>query len=221
MVNKKDLVIVALATFCLTATLFMIRSTQSNPSIGGYDSWTDLNGDGTVDIYDAITLANAYGTSGDSTRNVNVTNWPSQVSDFQILHWQLNITAHPGFIGISEKYLDGYCGGHAKLSVFMIDGGSFSQGNYTFTLIFEGVFWQVNVNGVNGMTGVSDEPVYLDLVSYVNMSSLGTGSVSGGDTPPPFITDIKGPNFRLWFSATSTQPESWGVFDIYAYLRND
>jgi hypothetical protein len=78
MVKKKDLIIVALATFCLTATLFMVRPTKSNPGIGEYNSWTDLNGDGTVDIYDAITLADAYGTSGDSTRNVNVVSMPSR-----------------------------------------------------------------------------------------------------------------------------------------------
>ncbi len=45
MVKKKDLVIAALATFCLTAALFMIRSIKSNPSIGGYDHWADINGD--------------------------------------------------------------------------------------------------------------------------------------------------------------------------------
>jgi hypothetical protein len=43
---------------------------------GKYDPWTDLNDDGTVDIYDAISLANTFGTSGDPTKNVNVANWP-------------------------------------------------------------------------------------------------------------------------------------------------
>ena len=70
---KKDLIIVALATFCLTATLFMIRTSWSGSD---WDPWVDIKEDGTVDIYDAITLANAYGTSGDTTKNVTVTNWP-------------------------------------------------------------------------------------------------------------------------------------------------
>jgi hypothetical protein len=70
---KKDLIIVALATFCLTATLFMIRTSWSGSD---WDPWVDIKEDGTVDIYDAISLANAYGTSGDTTKNVTVTNWP-------------------------------------------------------------------------------------------------------------------------------------------------
>jgi hypothetical protein len=72
---KKDLIIVALATFFLTATLFMIRPTLSNPGIGEYDAWNDLNGDGTIDMYDAINFAGTFNTKGDPTKNVNVTNW--------------------------------------------------------------------------------------------------------------------------------------------------
>ena len=219
MIKKRDLIIAVWVTFCLTAMLFMVRTTRSQIP-GQYDPWLDITGDGKIQIDDVAWVSKAYGTTGDPTKNVNVTNWPSQASDFQVLHWQLNITAHSGPIGNSEKSLDGYCGGYAKLSIFMVEG-TFSQGNYTFTLIFEGLFWQVNVNGVNGTTGMSYEPAYLNLVYDVNMSSLGTGTVSGEGMPSPFMTDIKGPNFRLWFSATSTQPESWGVFDIYAYLRND
>ncbi len=71
---RKDLIVVALATFCLTATLFMVVLTRSADD-PNWDPWVDIKEDGTVDIYDAITLANAYGTSGDTTKNVTVTNW--------------------------------------------------------------------------------------------------------------------------------------------------
>ncbi len=64
MINKKDLIIVALATFCMTAILFMTIPTRSSSTIGGYDPWVDLNDDGSIDIFDAITLADAYGTKG-------------------------------------------------------------------------------------------------------------------------------------------------------------
>jgi hypothetical protein len=72
MVTKKGLVIAVLATFCLTSVLFMIRPIGSNPGIGEYDPWNDLNSDGAVDIYDAINLAGTYGTSGDPTKNVTI-----------------------------------------------------------------------------------------------------------------------------------------------------
>ena len=64
---RRDLVVVALATFCLTASLFMIRASRS-----GWDPWADIKEDGIVDIYDAIMLSNAFGTSGDTTKNVTI-----------------------------------------------------------------------------------------------------------------------------------------------------
>jgi len=75
-VTKKDLVIAILSTFCLTAALFIIIPTRSSPGIGEYDPWVDLNDDGTINILDCIIISGAFGTSGDPTKNVNVTNWP-------------------------------------------------------------------------------------------------------------------------------------------------
>jgi hypothetical protein len=64
MVTKKDLIIVALATFCLTATLFMIIPTRSQSETGTYDPWIDTNDDGAINILDSITLGNHFLTSG-------------------------------------------------------------------------------------------------------------------------------------------------------------
>lgn len=64
MVTKKDLIIVALATFCLTATLFTIIPTRSLSPSGTYDPWVDTNDDGAIDIYDALILASRFNTNG-------------------------------------------------------------------------------------------------------------------------------------------------------------
>jgi hypothetical protein len=69
---RKDVVVAVLATLCLTATLLMIRPTLSNPGIGEYDPWADLNDDGNIDIYDAIKLADAFGTSGTSINKTDL-----------------------------------------------------------------------------------------------------------------------------------------------------
>jgi hypothetical protein len=74
---KKDLIIAVLSTFCLTSTLFLVIPTRSSSNSFPYDPWVDLNGDGKIDIYDITWAAELYDTSGDPTRNVNVTNWPS------------------------------------------------------------------------------------------------------------------------------------------------
>lgn len=80
MVTKRDLIIV-LATFCLTFALFTIVPAGSNYKTSGtgeYDPWVDLNGDGVVDSTDLGMLGAAFGTAGDPTKNVNVTNWPAE-----------------------------------------------------------------------------------------------------------------------------------------------
>lgn len=76
MVDKKDLVIAVLAASCLTFTLFSILPSKSSPSAAPYDPWLDTNDDGTINMRDIGAMCNAFGTYGDPTKNVNVTNWP-------------------------------------------------------------------------------------------------------------------------------------------------
>lgn len=63
MVTKRDLVIAVLATFCLTATLFMILPTESSPAVE-YDPWVDLDDDGKIGIKDLYKIATSFGTTG-------------------------------------------------------------------------------------------------------------------------------------------------------------
>jgi len=66
MLKKKYTLILALVS-CLTATLFIVGST-------GYDPWVDYDDDGNIDASDLHTFSKEYGTTGDPTKNVNVTN---------------------------------------------------------------------------------------------------------------------------------------------------
>jgi len=76
--NKRDMIIVALATFCLTATLFIILPSRS----ADYTPWGDVSGptvgesDGTINMRDIQYEIMLFNTNGNTTRNVNVTNWP-------------------------------------------------------------------------------------------------------------------------------------------------
>jgi len=69
MTTKKDSVIVILATFCLTLTLFGIMPTRS---AGTYDPWLDTNEDGRIDGKDIGAAAKAFGTLGDPTKIVTI-----------------------------------------------------------------------------------------------------------------------------------------------------
>ncbi len=98
MITKKDLVIVVLATFCLSATVFTVIPTRSQN--GKYDPWLDINTDGTINIIDLANTARAFGSSGDPTRMVIVMN-----SHYE---WYSNETVGPrrgwGFLNETAGY---------------------------------------------------------------------------------------------------------------------
>ncbi len=71
---KKDIIITALLTFCLTATVFMVATSRS----AEYDPWVDLNDDGKIDIFDVVGMTSRYAATGNPTKNVTVTNWPTK-----------------------------------------------------------------------------------------------------------------------------------------------
>jgi hypothetical protein len=55
-----------------------------------YDPWLDYNDDGKISLADLVSLAQSYGTTGDPTKNVNVTNWPIATNYLTVM---LNVTA--------------------------------------------------------------------------------------------------------------------------------
>ena len=57
-------------------TSIIVLGIQSSSSASQYDPWTDVNGDGVIDISDAALLGLGWGATGDPTRDVNVMNWP-------------------------------------------------------------------------------------------------------------------------------------------------
>jgi hypothetical protein len=73
--NKRDLVIVALATFCLTSTLFMILPSRSAEP---YNPWGDVSGptigepDGTINMRDINYEILRFNTFGDTAKNVTI-----------------------------------------------------------------------------------------------------------------------------------------------------
>ena len=76
--NRKDLIVAVLATFCLTATLFVILPSRS----ADYDPWADVSGpiqgteDGVINMRDISYEIQHFNAAGDTTKNVTVVNWP-------------------------------------------------------------------------------------------------------------------------------------------------
>jgi hypothetical protein len=109
---RRDVIIAVIATFCLTSTLFMI--TTSNSQVGEYNPWADYNEDGVIDIFDIVPGAVSFGAEGDSTRNVNVTNWPSVINMSTYPSTGMNISLGPVTIppqttwNFPPIFVDGY-----------------------------------------------------------------------------------------------------------------
>jgi len=98
---KKGVIIAILATFCLTATLFIILPIKSSPSAGEYNPWADIDDNGKIDMKDIGITAKMFGASGDPTKLVKVGSYDSNTSTQNI-----TIPAHTsGNINITT---DGY-----------------------------------------------------------------------------------------------------------------
>lgn len=141
---RKGVIFYVLITFCLRALMFAVVPIRSgNP----YDPWADINEDGKINMYDIGYTAQRYGATGDSTKNVNVTNWPSPLlpnfvydsgmftlgpwnsSEFWTNH-DLNVAGYRQ-VSICVSY-SGYLGIQMKIRVRMGDFTGQSVDNYNW-----------------------------------------------------------------------------------------
>ena len=205
MATNKNLIIIALTTFCLTATVFTVVPTRSQNN--RYDPWLDTNDDGLVNIVDLAKTATAFGSSGDPTKNVNVTNWPS--ASYTLINGTLNMSQHE----LSTSAF--YCGGYSRLSL-MIWTTSASIGVNNSVIIY-----------LYGLQWVSDSHLPL---SYANENPISSNvfnttisSTSFFSGPGFFITETKGPYCALLFNYIGDNlPANWWVAINYCvYLRNE
>ena len=89
MIKKRYIVIALGMISVLLAVLFYSSVILAQPS--EYDPWLDYNEDGTIDVNDLSPLGQSYGSSGDSTKNVNVTNFPRNLN-VSIVRHSWNVT---------------------------------------------------------------------------------------------------------------------------------
>ena len=85
----------------LLGSLLLVGASSS----ATYDPWVDLDESGDVDIFDVVTLAGSYQTTGDPTKNVNVLNWP--VSDDVSVWWSEPLVPSAK-ITSSGRHADGF-----------------------------------------------------------------------------------------------------------------
>jgi hypothetical protein len=206
--RRKSLVIAVLFTFCLTVSVFSVIPVSS---IGTYDPWLDSNDDGKIDLKDYFAVGKAYGTSGDPTKNVNVTNLTPSISDYEVLKMgRINIT------GSFYDYMANYSGGYSRIGLLVSIVGVKNKGvSYQMTLTLPLVFWYVT-------------SPYSHVVeagpSWAFTVQVDAGGGCSYDVPSPFFLENKAPYFEVALHLTTNYPQPtqvWAIVEVSAYLRSE
>jgi len=104
---KKKYIIIAVGIICILLGSFFINNVLLAQSSGEYDPWLDYNEDGTIDVNDLYPLGQTYGSSGDPTKDVFVTNWPGMESGLDQSLGSATIPPYGEWYS-SSALLDGY-----------------------------------------------------------------------------------------------------------------
>jgi hypothetical protein len=207
----KDLIIVALATFCLTATIFMVVPTKSG-SGSDYYQWADLDDNGKVDILDAISLANAFGTSGDPTKNVNVTNPRTKVIQTDV---NISVIDSPGPHGIGGSITDAFeTEGFDRMfvSAALIDVSEYNGPNW-ITIDLSGVYWHWGI--INGTEMKTYNAVDSDRTARIDIGSTDEIPVSSESSAE---IAVRAPKCSLSFFAITWYTRAWLLVRVSIYL---
>jgi hypothetical protein len=215
MTKKKDLIIAILATFCLTATLFLIIPTTSQSPSGTYDSLADLNHDGTINILDAILFANHFGTSGDPTLSVNVTNPNSETIERDLnitINWDDPIHGGPHGFGYTDVFSsEGYSRMFVRAAILDISNYTYATTN----LYLGGVNWYWGTaNGSDLKTFTWAYPDEQLAVTYEGGSYLPVSSQNSSEFA------IEGPQCSIQFAAYSWMGYGWVKIRVSVYLTD-
>lgn len=202
--NKKDAVIVALATLCLTVTLFSIIPVMSTPV---YDAWKDVNDDGVIDVKDWQLVKIAIPSMGDPAKNVTVTNWQPT---HKVMHYisKENISFTSGsasFFNWSGIVPNIYAEGYSRITFYLMIENI--DPLMTVRIEISNLFWQSDADGITVR-----EDITLCSITFSGTTregtNLGSTGVLGEYVYPRVY--VAGPQF----SGTAT-------VSIDAYLRND
>jgi hypothetical protein len=172
-----------------------------------YNPWLDYDENGAVGLTDLVNLANSYGTTGDSTKNVTVANWPQAYS---LQNGTMDITnAHQYATPLI------YCGGYSRLSIlWRADAASLGMGN-DITIYLGSIRWRDFV-GPYECASV-EHPL-----SGCNITVPDGGYGFGGGIS--YMTETYAPYCYLNFLTVynPSLPANWSVTIGYAvYLRNE
>jgi hypothetical protein len=207
---RKDVIFAVITTFCLCALMFTVMPIRSGQP---YDPWADLDESGKIDMKDIASVASRFGTAGDSTKNVNVTNWQSARTAYEFEYvGTINSSAPP-----YHPILNIFCGGYSRIGFFMRPEQA-SAGTFNLTALLTGLFWFDHPVPY----ALSTEPV-TDPLAFTQTVYVVDGSIRNWGGPYTFLKETKAPycDLDFKFSLSPSLANSWATFSVYVYLRNE
>jgi hypothetical protein len=202
--NKKDVIIAVLATFCLTAIIFMalpIRSANNS-----YDPWLDYNGDGKISLSDLVTLAQSYGTTGNPAKNVYVTNPSYAVAAKELnISWTNTYGASLNWHYTPAGY--GWTGGYSKIFIHLL-----GVDEYPLSVLVNNT---VYVSSIAWNSSADIASIEQFNPSKCNITIPYGLSSTVGDF------EIKAETIEwISFTVTSTTQSGWVDLEVHTYLTN-
>ena len=223
---RRDVLVAVFITFCITSVLFAVKPIGSQTTVQ-YDPWADINDDGKIDLKDIIYEIRLFGTTGDPTKNVNVTNWPTQQAEPS---WKVERAYQLSrqYINVSWDLLGGadgtdwiFVGGYSKMVVyFEAVAVSHTQKTDTTTITLDYIDWGIKTSDGRWM-GYSFDHLGEYIINYTVTGIDGSLMHFYQPHSCPVI-EVKGPWVSLaFFKISSTQSCGWLLLEVYVYLRNE
>ena len=190
----------------LATSMFFISTTASTAE---YNPWSDIDGDGEITIYDVVKVTGIYGSSGDPTRNVTVTNWmPPQPK--MLFYGEYNVSWYEGVGEVTRLNGGGhlFVGDYTRMSVLLkFDNITVEYGDAYFTVWVE---WNdLDNSGATGKHTLSS--------TIYRVQENGYGSQISTDS---YV--VKAPYMQLWpeFVGLSDIHEGNAICSVYIYLTH-
>jgi len=143
--NGKNYLVAIMLTALMLALMFIPMS--GSQTTVQYDPWADINDDGKIDIKDIAYSSRLFGTLGDPTKNVNVTNWMSPKPK-TVLYFTWELRWKDGSL---ECYCPGsvpdlYVGDYTRITILLkIDNLFLEYGDALFTV---NIYWKEPTIGI-------------------------------------------------------------------------
>lgn len=211
--NRKHFVIATLISVALLTVVFIPLSNQQEDR---YDPWIDYNDDGTVNADDLYTFGQAYGSSGNPTKNVNVTNFP--LDEQGNLRVNINNISTP----ISEQTA-------RKIAIYKIGPHAVGSSSYAKAgelVVPAGEKWYVYKMSFKLAADWMNQKLRVAINGTVMMDDIHTSSILEGIDPwweielrTP-LEVLQGETIELWHAYTSSGTSANAALIVEAWVES-